>query len=58
MQATVRNAIEFRGQGLHSGRPARLRILPASGNYGIWFKRVDVPDRLLQASAVGRYLTV
>ncbi|SDX78680.1 UDP-3-O-[3-hydroxymyristoyl] N-acetylglucosamine deacetylase [Albimonas donghaensis] len=45
MQATVRNAIEFRGQGLHSGRPARLRILPASGNYGIWFKRVDVTDR-------------
>ncbi|MDF2234892.1 UDP-3-O-acyl-N-acetylglucosamine deacetylase [Albimonas sp. CAU 1670] len=42
MQATVRSAIEFRGCGLHSGRPARLRILPASVNYGIWFKRVDV----------------
>ena len=42
MQATVKSAIEFRGFGLHSGRPVRLRILPASVNYGIWFKRVDV----------------
>lgn len=42
MQTTVRGAISFDGIGLHSGRPARLRILPASGEYGIWFKRMDV----------------
>jgi UDP-3-O-[3-hydroxymyristoyl] N-acetylglucosamine deacetylase len=42
MQATVRTAIDFRGVGLHSGRPARLRISPASAHYGIWFKRTDL----------------
>ena len=55
MQATVKSTIEFRGHGLHSGRPARLRIRPASVNYGIWFKRVDVDadgsdrDAMIQA---------
>ncbi|MGG7564814.1 UDP-3-O-acyl-N-acetylglucosamine deacetylase [Rhodovulum sp. DZ06] len=42
MQTTVRGALTFDGIGLHSGRPARLRVLPASGEYGIWFKRMDV----------------
>ncbi|MGM0583074.1 MAG: UDP-3-O-acyl-N-acetylglucosamine deacetylase [Pseudomonadota bacterium] len=45
MQATLRSPIDFRGHGLHSGRPARLRLLPASANYGIWFKRTDIRDR-------------
>lgn len=44
MQATVKTGLEFRGQGLHSGRPVRMRILPASANYGIWFKRTDLRD--------------
>lgn len=44
MQATVKTGLEFRGRGLHSGRPVRMRILPASGNYGIWFKRTDIRD--------------
>lgn len=42
MQTTLRGALTFDGIGLHSGRPVRLRILPASGEYGIWFKRLDV----------------
>jgi UDP-3-O-[3-hydroxymyristoyl] N-acetylglucosamine deacetylase len=33
------------GKGVHSGKSARLRILPASAEYGIWFRRVDVTDR-------------
>ena len=45
MQTTIRKAITVRGKGLHSGAPAVLRILPASANYGIWFRRVDVTDR-------------
>ncbi len=45
MQTTVKNTISLIGTGLHSGRPARLRILPASAEYGIWFRRVDVTDR-------------
>ena len=51
MQTTVRGALTFDGIGLHSGRPARLRVLPASGEYGIWFKRLDVVglDPMIQA---------
>ena len=45
MQTTVRKAITIHGKGLHSGAPAVLRILPASANYGIWFRRVDITDR-------------
>ena len=32
----------FTGVGLHSGRPARLTIRPASADYGVWFKRTDL----------------
>lgn len=45
MQTTLKNAISLVGTGLHSGRPARLRLLPASAEYGIWFRRMDVTDR-------------
>ncbi len=44
MQTTVKHELTFEGVGLHSGAPARLRILPASGEYGIWFKRTDLRD--------------
>ena len=44
MQTTVKNELAFEGVGLHSGAPARMRILPASGEYGIWFKRTDLRD--------------
>jgi UDP-3-O-acyl-N-acetylglucosamine deacetylase len=42
VQTTIREGVEFTGVGLHSGAPAHMRILPAAGEYGIWFKRVDV----------------
>lgn len=45
MQTTVASSVTFTGTGLHSGRPARMRVLPASAEYGIWFKRVDVLDQ-------------
>jgi len=45
VQTTVKNAINLIGTGLHSGRPVRLRILPASAEYGIWFRRTDITDR-------------
>ena len=44
MQTTLKSAIGFQGQGLHSGRPSRLTIHPASASYGIWFRRSDVLD--------------
>lgn len=42
MQKTVKSAIRFNGIGLHTGKPVRMEIEPASAGYGIWFKRTDV----------------
>lgn len=42
VQATIRSTASFSGVGLHSGRPARMRVHPASANYGVWFRRTDV----------------
>ena len=45
MQRTLKHPIRIAGKGLHSGQMAELRLLPASAEYGIWFRRVDVADR-------------
>lgn len=45
VQTTISKAVTITGKGLHSGAPAKLRILPASANYGIWFRRIDLTDR-------------
>ncbi len=45
MQKTVANKITMIGKGVHSGKPARLIVHPASAEYGIWFRRVDVTDK-------------
>ncbi|MGA0541635.1 UDP-3-O-acyl-N-acetylglucosamine deacetylase [Neotabrizicola sp. VNH66] len=42
MQNTLKSAISFAGVGLHSGRPVRMTVRPASADYGIWFRRTDV----------------
>lgn len=42
VQATLKSKIRFDGVGLHSGRPVRMIISPASAGYGIWFKRTDI----------------
>lgn len=42
MQRTFKRDIHIVGTGLHSGRPARLTLVPAAANMGIWFRRVDV----------------
>ena len=44
MQTTLKAAVTLIGTGLHSGRPARLVIRPATEG-GIRFRRVDVTDR-------------
>ena len=44
MQTTLQHGVEFKGTGLHSGRPAVLRILPAPADHGIVFRRKDVKD--------------
>lgn len=45
MQATVSSPVSFTGIGLHSGRPVRMTVHPASAEYGIWFKRLDEETR-------------
>lgn len=45
LQTTLRSAVTFTGTGLHTGRLVRVRIQPASAEYGIWFCRTDVTDR-------------
>ncbi len=45
MQRTFKRDIHIVGTGLHSGRPARLRLIPAAANMGIWFRRVDIRGR-------------
>ena len=45
MQTTIRTAINLVGTGLHTGRPVRMRILPAAAEFGIWFRRIDITDR-------------
>lgn len=45
MQSTVKTAVTFTGKGLHTGKPVRMTVRPASADYGIWFRRVDITDR-------------
>ncbi len=45
MQTTLKSAIRFDGVGLHSGQKVRMTLRPASAEYGIWFRRMDVHDR-------------
>ncbi len=42
-QRTLRQAIEARGIGLHSGARVRLTLKPAAPDSGILFRRVDMP---------------
>ena len=45
MQNTLKSAVRFSGVGLHTGRPVRMTVRPASANHGIWFRRTDMLDR-------------
>ena len=39
---TLRREVACTGIGLHSGRPVRLRLVPAPAEHGIRFVRTDV----------------
>jgi UDP-3-O-[3-hydroxymyristoyl] N-acetylglucosamine deacetylase len=41
-EQTIRAAVECHGQGLHSGAPVQLRILPATAGSGVVFRRTDL----------------
>jgi UDP-3-O-acyl N-acetylglucosamine deacetylase len=44
-QRTLRAPVELSGAGLHEGRPARARLLPAAPGAGVVFRRVDLAGR-------------
>jgi UDP-3-O-[3-hydroxymyristoyl] N-acetylglucosamine deacetylase len=41
VQTTLKSSFTLVGTGLHSGRPARLRVMPAPVDFGVEFRRVD-----------------
>ena len=50
-QKTLKTPIEFEGITLHKGKLAKVKILPATPNTGIIFKRVDVRgDNTIEAN--------
>lgn len=44
LQTTLKSQVGFAGIGLHTGRPVRMVVRPASAEYGVWFRRTDVSD--------------
>jgi len=44
-QRTLKQPVHFTGIGVHSGATVHLTIKPAPPNYGIHFKRVDLPTQ-------------
>ncbi len=43
-QRTLRTAVEFSGEGLHSGETVNVRVLPAPQGTGVEFVRTDLVD--------------
>tara|TARA_B100000686_G_scaffold326009_1_gene383390 strand:- start:176 stop:1102 length:927 start_codon:yes stop_codon:yes gene_type:complete len=41
-QKTINRQIEFTGVGLHNGKEVKMKLIPASPNHGIVFKRTDL----------------
>ena len=44
-QKTIKEKINFRGIGLHSGLEVNLTLIPAPPNHGIVFKRIDIKGK-------------
>lgn len=57
VQNTLKSAVTFTGVGLHTGRPVRMTVRPASADYGIWFRRTDVADRDAMIPAIWSAVT-
>ena len=46
-QKTIKKPVSFSGIGLHSGKPSKICVRPASPDTGIVFKRIDQKDNNL-----------
>ncbi len=43
-QATINEPIELSGRGLHTGKEAKVRLIPSDADTGIVFRRTDLAD--------------
>jgi UDP-3-O-[3-hydroxymyristoyl] N-acetylglucosamine deacetylase len=50
LQNTLKNGVEIRGRGLHSGREIEMRLIPAPIDSGIVFIRTDKGNARIKAS--------
>lgn len=53
-QRTLAAPVTFTGQGVHSGKTVNLTIHPAPTNFGIRFRRVDLPAQPMVAGHFNR----
>src|SRR5262245_58110270 len=44
-QRTLKNPVEYRGIGLHSGKEIKVRVRPAEAGNGVTFVRTDLDDQ-------------
>ena len=44
-QQTINEPVTFEGIGLHSGKISKVRLIPATENQGIIFKRIDLKEQ-------------
>ncbi len=51
-ETTLRDTIDFSGVGLHTGRPARVRVSPAAIGHGLRFRLNDSVDFAARADTV------
>ena len=50
-QGTIKQAVPFKGRGLHTGKRTQITICPADENTGIIFKRVDKAGKNTEISS-------
>jgi UDP-3-O-[3-hydroxymyristoyl] N-acetylglucosamine deacetylase len=43
-QTTISKPVSYEGVGLHTGKPARVTLLPAPPGLGVCFERLDLPE--------------
>ncbi len=43
-QQTIKNEVTLSGVGLHTGNKSNMTFKPAPENYGVKFRRIDLPD--------------
>lgn len=46
-QHTLKSEINIAGAGIHTGASVSMNLKPANANYGIYFQRVDLPEKPL-----------